>query len=312
MKRRGPPNKHAEAAKAKHPRLEPSFQPSPQQQGFAPNAQQHLAPNPHPQIQPAMSANPSNAAQALVSIAGHPIGFVLDAEAIAPWPVVSLLVDDFFTYIHPLAPFPHEPTFREQFRNREDRNPNNRDFLALLASMIGCLVASFPRSARLHLKNQQSATLFPRAITMIEKCREVALQARGPLFMAKEEVAVYDAATSYFLALAAGYTLQWKTCRRFMAETLSFVREMGYHKQQGSSNFITYRGPAFNHVLDQMGKRIFWVMFLGVRQVFHAIHSSSSLPANGHVQFNVTAWGTTFGDCSPTVHSLRAASGLSG
>lgn len=250
MKRRGPPNKHAEAAKAaKRPRLEP---------GFQPNIQPHL--------QPHMSPTPRNAAEALVSIAGHDGGGILDAEAIAPWPVLVLLVDDFFTYIHPLAPFPHEPTFRHSFHNREDRT--SREFLALLASMIGCLVASFPRSARLHLKSQQSSNLFPRAITMIERCRTVALEARGPLFLNKEEVTVYDAATSYFLGLAAGYTMQWKLCRRFFAETLSFIREMGYHKPRdlGSSMFgVTYRGPAFDHVQDQLGKRIFWVMLLGIR-----------------------------------------------
>jgi hypothetical protein len=203
-----------------------------------------------------------------MSIAGNQdVHAVLDAESIAPWPVLALLVDDFFTYIHPLTPFPHEPTFRHSFANREDRT--NKEFLALLASMIGCLVASFPRTARLHLKAQQHGmNLFPRAITLVERCRTVALEARGPLFYAKEEVTVYDTATSYFIGLAAGYTMQWKVCRRFMTETMSFIREMGFHKPRdlGSSVLgVTYRGPPFNHVQDQLGKRLFWVMFLGIR-----------------------------------------------
>ncbi|KAB5513189.1 hypothetical protein GE09DRAFT_905428, partial [Coniochaeta sp. 2T2.1] len=269
MKRRGPPNKHAEAVRNKRPRLEPSFA-APMQQNVQQLTQTTMSPNPH------------NAAEALVSI-GAPrlIGAGgLDAEAIAPWPVLTLLVDDFFTYIHPLAPFPHEPTFKDQFQSRRDRT--DPGFLALLSSMIGCLVASFPRTARLHLKSQQSSNLFPRAITMIERCRAVALEARGAQFMNKEEVTVYDAATSYFLGLAAGYTMQWKLCRRFMTETLSFVREMGYHKPRdlGSSMGITYRGPAFDHVQDQMGKRIFWVMFLGIRSMAQlgAPHSEIILP----------------------------------
>ncbi|KAK0610600.1 hypothetical protein B0T17DRAFT_500023 [Bombardia bombarda] len=241
MKRRGPPNKHAEAAKAaKRPRLEPN-----------------LSPGPH------------NAAETLISIAGaQDPHTILDAESIAPMPVLVLLVDDFFTYIHPLAPFPHEPTFRASFANREDRT--SREFLALLASMISALVASFPRTARLHLKAQHGMNLFPKAITLIERCRSVALEARGSMFYSKEDVTVYDAATSYFLGLAAGYSMQWKICRRFMTETMSFIRELGYHKPPdlGSSMFgVTYRGPAFDHVRDQIGKRIFWVMFLGVRSM---------------------------------------------
>ncbi|KAK3690386.1 hypothetical protein B0T22DRAFT_192444 [Podospora appendiculata] len=240
MKRRGPPNKHAAAARAaKRPRLEPN-----------------LSPGPH------------NAAETLISIAGAQDNQApLDAESIAPLSVLLLLVDDFFTYIHPLVPFPHEPTFRQSFANREDQT--SREFLALLASMIGSLVASFPRSARLHLKAQHGMSMFPKAITLIERCRAVALQARGPMFYSKDEVTVYDAATSYFLGLAAGYTMQWKVCRRFMTETMTFVRELGYHKPRDLTSFgVTYhRGPSFDHVQDQIGKRIFWVMFLGVRSM---------------------------------------------
>lgn len=255
MKRRGPPNKHAAAAKAAK--------------------QQRLEPNPSP--------GPHNAAETLISIAGaQDAQAVLDAESIAPWSILTLLVDDFFTYIHPLAPFPHEPTFRMSFTTREDRT--NRTFLALLASMVGCLVASFPRAARQHLKaHQHGMAMYPKAITLIERCRAVALEARGAAFYSKDDVTVYDAATSYFLGLAAGYTMQWKICRRFMAETMSFIRELGYHKPRdlGSSMFgVTYRGPPFNHVEDQLGKRIFWCMFLGIRSMSQlgAPHGEIILP----------------------------------
>jgi hypothetical protein len=243
MKRRGPPNKHAEAAKAaKQQRLEPN-----------------ISPGPH------------NAAETLISISGgHDAQHILDAESIAPWPVLTLLIDDFFTYIHPLVPFPHEPTFRMSFTAREDRT--NRGFLALLASMIGCLVASFPRTARLHLKAEQLGMhMYPKAITLIDRCRTVALEARGASFYSRDEINVYDAATSYFIGLAAAYTMQWKVYRRFMAEAMTFVRELGYHKPRdmGSSMFgVTYRGPSFNHVEDQVGRRMFWCMFLGLRYVF--------------------------------------------
>jgi hypothetical protein len=57
-----------------------------------------------------------------------------------------------------------------------------------------------------------------------------------------------------------------------MAESMAFIRELGYHKPRdmGSSMFgVTYRGPSFNHVEDQLGKRIFWCMYVGLRYVFH-------------------------------------------
>ncbi|KAJ9144489.1 Zn 2cys6 transcription factor [Pleurostoma richardsiae] len=254
MKRRGPPNKHAEAARAaKQARVESKMTPS-----------------------------SHNAAEALVSIRDAAAG--LDAEAIAPWEVLVLLVDDYFTYIHPLIPFPHEPTFRQQFANREDRT--SPEFLALLASMIGCLVASFPRTARLHLKRQHSYNMFPRSVTLVDQCRTVALEARGHMWSDKEYMSVYDAACSYFLGLAAGYTMRWKMCRRFMAECMSLTRELGYHRANRASSTAAAMGMRHgneeptNLVNDEMGKRIFWVMLLGIRSMTQlgASHNELVLP----------------------------------
>lgn len=236
-----------------------------------------------------ITPSPQHAAETLVTMAGlgskvaagQPVVIVdgvpvaLDAEAIAPWPVLELLVDDFFTYIHPLTPFPHEPTFREAFRQRRDRT--DRGFLALLASMVGCLVASFPRPVRLRLKAAEgSKPLFPHASGMIERCRAVALEARGAGFAARADIDVNDAATSYFLGLAAGYSLQWKLCHRFFAETLTFIRELGVYQRPRDEQAIlemsatygvedTVHLRPFDHITDQIGKRIFWVMLLGVR-----------------------------------------------
>ncbi|KAF5522320.1 putative transcriptional regulatory protein TBS1 [Colletotrichum aenigma] len=250
LKRRGPPNKHAEAARAaRRQRLEPG------------NTVPAYGPaNPTP--------SPHNAAQALVSIAEGPAR--LDAEAIAPMPILELLVDDFFTYIHPLAPFPHEPTFRHSFANREDRT--NPEFLGLLASMIGALVASFPRSARQHLKTQHSTHLFPRAIVMIEKCRDIALDTRGARWAVKQPKTLDDAATSYFLGLAAGYTFEVNRFRYFTSECLALIRELGFHRPKHPGELPTFGNDncspdplPFHHIKDQIGKRIFWCLLLGVR-----------------------------------------------
>lgn len=242
-KRRGPPNKLAEAARsAKRARLEPL------PTGF---------PAPSPQT----------AAKTLLNFSSEGIE---DAESIAPMPVLELLVDDFFTYIHPLAPFPHEPTFRQSFANREDRT--RPEFLGLLASMIMTLVASFPRSAREHLKAQHSTHLFPRAIVMIEKCREIALNTRGPKWVLKQPKTLDDAATSYFLGLASGYTHQWNASHHFMAETLTLIRELGFNRPKHPGDLPSFGNDPyspdplpFNHVKDQVGKRIFWCLLLGIR-----------------------------------------------
>lgn len=193
----------------------------------------------------------------------------MDAEqCIAPLGVLELLVDDFFTYIHPLTPFPHEPTFREAFRNREDRT--NPEFLALLASMIGALVASFPRSARLHLKASHSYDKFPRAIMLVDRCVKVALAMRPADLMLKDVLSVNDAAVSYFLCLGAGYTMRWNQCQRFLGESLRFLREMGFHRRRPPPTILSLASDrqedqSNDFISDEIGKRIYWCIFLGVR-----------------------------------------------
>jgi hypothetical protein len=246
-KRRGPPNKHAEAAKAaKRARLDPGSG------GL-----------------PASSPTPQTAAKTLMNISSDGM---LDAETIAPMPVLELLVDDFFTYIYPLAPFPHEPSFRQSFADREDRS--RPEFVGLLASMVCVLVASFPRSVREHLKAQHSAELFPKSMVMVEKCRDIALLARGSKWVLKQPKTLDDAATSYFLGLASGYAHQWHTSRHFMAETLTLIRELGFSRPKHPGDLPTFGGDAtspdpdtlpFDNVKDQIGKRIFWCLLLGVR-----------------------------------------------
>lgn len=113
---------------------------------------------------------------------------------------------------------------------------------------------------------------------MIDHCRSIALAARGAAFMAKSDISVDDAAASYFLGLAAGYTLQWKPCRRFLAETMSFCRELGTHRPRDLSALAASvpdlagalnaaANKPIDHIKDQIGKRIFWVMVAGIRYV---------------------------------------------
>ncbi|CAI4211676.1 unnamed protein product [Parascedosporium putredinis] len=271
VKRRGPPNKAVEAIRLKKRLTEAA-------------AQDILAGGAIAQIGSYTSTTPHSAAQALVSIAGNEPGVGLDGEAIAPRPILEALVDDFFTYIHPLCPFPHQPTFQAAFVNRDDRT--DPEFLALLASMIGALVSSFPRTARAHLKSQQSVHIFPRAIVMIEKCRDIALEARGAKWSSKQPKSLNDAATSYFLALSAGYTLQFNLFRLHLAEALSVMNELGFNRPKHPGDLPTFgndtceRGPdklPFNHIKDQVGKKIFWCIFLGVRSLFQLGASHAGL-----------------------------------
>ncbi|KAF2720939.1 hypothetical protein K431DRAFT_225232 [Polychaeton citri CBS 116435] len=257
-KRRGPPNRVAEAVKRQ--RLEES--------------------SPHPSSLSSPSS-PTHAAQALTALSGTVSSQFLTAESICPPETMDALINDFFTYIHPLCPFPHEPSFREAWKRREDLA--NKPFLALLASMIGALVASFPRKPRLHLKAQKKESLFPNHMSLVEKCQKVCSLARGPGYLENEHLSVYDAATSYYLALMGVYTFRWRLGRVYFGECLTILRTLGFHKSQDQTytslgqlpasvgshgaDHDGSRGQNLDNITIEMGRRVFWTMFVSVKSM---------------------------------------------
>ncbi|CAK4034425.1 Zn(II)2Cys6 transcription factor like [Lecanosticta acicola] len=264
-RRRGPPNRHAEAIKRRRLEEQQSAANSPGLSGTS------------------SPTSPTHAAQALTALAAHS-STPLSAESICPLETLDLLIDDFFTYIHPLCPFPHEPSFREAWKRREDLT--NKSFLALLASMIGALVASFPRKPRLHLKAQKRESLFSNHMSLVQRCQKVCAAARGAGYLESEHLNVYDAATSYFVALMGIYTFRWRLGRLYFGECLTILRTLGLHKPKGQpynqlGTLPTAMGMGshqqaaeqngtehhVDNITQEMGRRIFWTMFVSVKSM---------------------------------------------
>lgn len=247
-RRRGPPNKHAEAIKRQ--RLDGPSQSSPYES----------APNTPAQI---YQAHPSASASVIPAI--------LCADSICPIELVQLLIDDFFTYVHPLCPFPHEPSFREAFRDRKDLS--DRSFLALLASMIGALIAQFPRRPRKHLRTIGKLPLFPSSADFVEHCQRIVIEARGPGYLEGRELTVYDAATSYFLVSMNTFMYRWGLCNLYLGECLTILRTLGFtnprpaYPPMDAGNTAIMDGQTPNFITEEVGRRVFWVVFVTVRYV---------------------------------------------
>ena len=169
---------------------------------------------------------------------------------------------------------PHEPSFREALRRRED--VTNPRFLAMLASMIGVLVASFPRKPRLHLKAQNRENLFPNSMSLVDRCHKIATDARGPGYL-DTELTVHDGVTSYLLGLTGAYTFNWRQCRLYFGECLNISRLLGLHRAQCRSPSAYGRFPTsanLDHrlhepnvdlIIQEIGRRLFWVLFVGIQ-----------------------------------------------
>lgn len=192
---------------------------------------------------------------------------------LCPKVILDLLVDDFFMYIHPVAPFPHEPTFRQGYR--EQRHLKDHHFLALLASMIGTLVASFPRKPQEHLKAKNLQGEFAKSLDFVNRCHRTATDARGPGYL-DNNLSIYDGVTSYFLGLAAAYTFEWRRTRLYFSETLGILRTLGVHRAyvphggfgSGGDPVGSVDHTEIDYIQQQIGRRLFWCMLVGVRYTF--------------------------------------------
>jgi hypothetical protein len=191
-------------------------------------------------------------------------------------------VDDFFTYIHPLVPIPHEPSFRAAFERREDTT--NPTFLALLAAVIGSLVASFPRRPKLHLKTEAEKAAFPHSLALVKRCHDVAVQARGVGYLDRSAT-VHDAAISYFLGLCSGYVYNIRRCRVYLAECRTMLHVYDLCRQStmqsslgptspiSSSSGISQdrlSGPAerpVDMIEQELARRLFYVTLVGYRSI---------------------------------------------
>ena len=249
-RRRGPPNRHAEALKKQ--KLGDSPIGSPTSSDLS--------------IPPASISAVNNITSTLSPVS---------AESICSLFTLQLLVDDYFTYIHPLVPLPHEPTFRAAFERREDvTNPN---FLALLASMIGTLVASFPRRPKLRLKTEAEKIAFPHSVALVKQCHDVAVQARGTGYLDRNAT-VYDAAISYFLGLCAGYIYDMRRCRIYLAECQTMIHVYDLCREPNRISTLSPTspissppdpfgagGPHIDIIQRELGRRLFYTTLVGFR-----------------------------------------------
>ncbi|KAJ5679079.1 transcriptional regulator family: Fungal Specific TF [Penicillium macrosclerotiorum] len=270
-RRRGPPNRHAEALKKQ--KLE------------TPADGSSASPFDYPQASTPQASVPSPRTPALPLPAS--------AEAICSLHTVQLLLDDFFTYIHPLVPVPHEPTFRAAFERREDVTSGT--FLALLASMIGFLVASFPRRPKLRLNTEAERSAFPNSIALVKRCHDVAAQARGTGYLDRNAT-VYDAAISYFLGVCSGYIWSMRRCRTYLAECRAMLQIYDLCRSpprtplpsvpsatspMSTTSVISQDQPpqglaestTVDLITQELGRRLFYVAFVGY-QTLHQIGSS--------------------------------------
>ena len=260
-KRRGPPNKHAESLKRKYDSPEGPAMSQPQ------------------------PSSPTHAAHTLAYFSQQQ---VLSAETICPMPLLERLVDDYFTFIHPLVPLPHEISFRDAFHRRQDMT--NSTFLALTASMLGYLVACFPRRPRQHIReglqmehSQQMESLYSNPMDLVDRCHKIAIEALGPGYLDRK-MSVHDAVVWYLQALTCVQTQNRQSAINYLKWCKAIIDIVGLHMVNDTSTTntngdalptarMTVNGHALegsqdvgiDQLMRELGNRAFWALFVGVK-----------------------------------------------
>lgn len=253
-RRRGPPNRHAEAIKKR--RLD-------EQGGIASNEDATVNMDPSEGgvgffVDVTPPSEPLSISLAASVRPHHGPSLAqqrLSLESLLSHDTVRNLVDDFFLYIHPLTPLPHEPSYRAAFARRDDLR--DRSFLALTAQMIAFLVTCFPRRLRKRLSLEEKQR-FPTSLALIRRCHTIRAQARGTAYLERDP-GLNDLAISYLAAITAGYMLSMKDLRLYMSETMMLLRALNYH----SPNAYRDKGVRVDHIAQQISRRVWYMCYTG-------------------------------------------------
>jgi hypothetical protein len=172
-------------------------------------------------------------------------------DSIALFETVHLMLYDFFTYVYPTFPFPHEHLTMDRLKKREDTR--NKSFCGLVASMLAALAAVFPRLADTALgQHEQTGHVISNEV-FISRCMLVCEQSRGPLTSGRD---VDDAATAFFVGLVSYVRKQPRQTEMYLIESLSIVRYLGV-EQDG----VLADGSPADFVTKELCRRIYWAVY---------------------------------------------------
>ena len=154
--------------------------------------------------------------------------------------------------------------------------------MALVASMLGCLLASFPRRARQHLRTLNYEGYFPNSMSMVDRCRKVTVEAHGSASFQRKST-VHDAIITYLQGLTSAYIFELDTAFLYFNYCLAICTTIGLYRSTPTMTTVnggiptarmTANGqglqgpqgpPEGDLVVQELGRRTFWIMYGSVK-----------------------------------------------
>ena len=177
--------------------------------------------------------------------------------------IVTNLLDDYFSYLHPLAPIPHEPTFRATYSSRADLH--DPSFVALVASMVGALTTSYPQRARMHFSKMNNGGQSFKAYEYAVHCRSTALRALTPEYLEKSSFSTYDIMINFLLG------------HNHMHEGKVPNSSHLYFSQCQALILSSRLSPPSDNLDEEQRRRTVWALFSKVKDMEHVNYAPRSL-----------------------------------
>jgi hypothetical protein len=199
-------------------------------------------------ISPSMGTQHSASPETLARVASYDnVSFRTDA--LCSRELLMIIIDDYLTWIYPLVPVVHRPTFRGNLE--QNRDLHDSDFLCLIFCLCAATLGFLPKVFTKYQVLAGDVSSFTSRTDVINRCYTLCMEQRGPYYF--DTVNFQKWAIAYLMQITHLQIANHNLSRMMEVEAMQVARLLGLHRVSD------YQG--LNCIETQLRKKGFWLMF---------------------------------------------------
>jgi hypothetical protein len=201
------------------------------------------------EFSPSVGTHDSNSQEALEQNTSFDEHVSLPTDVLCSRELLMMIINDYLTWIYPLVPVVHRPSFRSDLEQRRDLHDS--DFLCLILCMSAATVGFLPKAFTRYQAIAGEGSSFTTRTDMINRCYTLCMQQRGPYYF--DTVNFQKWAIAYLMQITHLQIGNHNLSRMMEVEAMQIARLLGLHRASD------YEG--LNCIETQLRKKGFWLMF---------------------------------------------------
>jgi hypothetical protein len=199
-------------------------------------------------ISPSMGTHFSGSSETLDRVASREsVSFPTDA--LCSRELLMIIINDYLTWIYPLVPVVHRPSFQSNLE--QNRDLHDSDFLCLIFCICAATVGFLPKVFTSYQALAGEVSSFTSRTNMINRCYTLCMEQRGPYYF--DTVNFQKWAIAYLMQITHLQIDNHNLSRMLEVEAMQIARLLGLHRVS------EYQG--LNCIETQLRKKGFWLMF---------------------------------------------------